>query len=114
VNAQLLTYPSGLKACHKGWWCVERALAWAHLRELLLENEDYRRAQDEGRTLLQAALSSTADLKVSKRELRVRLASQSSPHRTRAIATLCEELNKEKAIFPGSNLRLVYAIQEPS
>jgi transposase len=74
----------------------------------------YRRAQDEGRTLLQAALSSTADLKVSKRELRVRLASQSSPHRTRAIAALCEELTKEKTIFPGSNLRLVYAIQEPS
>ena len=74
----------------------------------------YRRAQDEGRTLLQAALSSTADLKVSKRELRVRLASQSSPHRTRAIAALCEELTKEKTIFPGSNSRLVYAIQEPS
>jgi len=74
----------------------------------------YRRAQDEGRTLLQAALSSTADLKVSKRELRVTLASQSSPHRTRAIAALCEELNKAKAIFPGSNLRLIYAIQDPS
>jgi len=74
----------------------------------------YHRAQDQGRTLLQAALSSTADLKVSKRELRVMLASQSSPHRTRAIAALCEELNKSKAIFPGSNLRLIYAIQDPS
>lgn len=74
----------------------------------------YRRADDEGRTLIQAALASDAGLKVTKRELRVTLAPQSSPHRTRAIAALCEELNKGKAVFPGSNLRLIYAIQKPS
>ena len=74
----------------------------------------YRRTDDEGRTLIQAALASAADLKVTKRELHVRLAAQSSPHRTRAIAALCEELNKRKAAFPGSNLRLNYAIQESS
>jgi len=74
----------------------------------------YRRADDEGRTLIQAALSSAADLQVTKRELRVTIAAQSSPHRTRAIAALCEELNQRKAVFPGSNLRLTYAIQEPS
>jgi transposase len=74
----------------------------------------YRRAGDEGRTLIQAALASAADLKVTKRELRVTLTPQSSPHRTRAITALCDELNKRKAVFPGSNLRLVYAIQEPS
>lgn len=73
----------------------------------------YRRADDEGRTLIQAALASAADLKVTQRELRVAIAAQSSPHRTRAIAALCEELNRRKAAFPGSNLRLVYAIQEP-
>lgn len=71
----------------------------------------YRRANDEGRTLIQTALASAADLKVTKRELRVTLAAQSSPHRTRAIAALCEELNQRKSIFPGSNLRLHYAIQ---
>lgn len=74
----------------------------------------YRRADDEGRTLIQAALSSAADLKVTKRELRVTLAPQSSPHRTRAIAALCAELNRKKTLFPGSSLRLHYAIQEPS
>jgi transposase len=74
----------------------------------------YRRADDEGRTLIQAALASAADLQVTKRELRVRLAPQSSPHRTRAIAALCEELNRRKAVFPGSALRLNYAIQVPS
>lgn len=74
----------------------------------------YYRADDEGRTLIQAALSSAADLKVTKRELRVTLAPQSSPHRTRAIAALCAELNRERTLFPSSSLRLHYAIQEPS
>ncbi len=59
----------------------------------------YRRADDEGRTLIQSALASAADLKVTKRELRVLLAPQSSPHRTRAIAALCEELNQRAAVF---------------
>ena len=74
----------------------------------------YRRADEEGRTLIQAALASAADLKVTKRALRVTLAPQSSPHRTRAIALLCEELNRRKLVFPGSSLRLVYGIQEQS
>jgi hypothetical protein len=74
----------------------------------------YRRVDEEGRTLIQAALASAADLEVTPRELRVVLAPQSSPHRTRAIVALCEELNQAKAIFPGSNLRLTYAIQELS
>jgi transposase len=74
----------------------------------------YRRADEEGRTLIQAALASAADLEVTKRELRVGLAPQSSPHRTRAIAGLCEELNRRKVVFPGSCLRLTYAIQEPA
>lgn len=73
-----------------------------------------RRADDEGRTLIPAALASAADLQVTKRELRVLLAPQSSPHRTRALAALCEELNQSKAAFPGSKLRLICAIQEPS
>ncbi len=81
---------------------------------LRLVEPHYRRADDEGRTLIQAALASAADLKVTKRELRVMLAAQSSPHRTRAVAALCEELNRRKAVFPGSTLRLVYAIQERS
>jgi hypothetical protein len=81
---------------------------------LRLVEPHYRRADDEGRTLIQAALASAADLKVTKRELRVTLAAQSSPHRTRAVAALCEELNRRKAVFPGSRLCLIYAIQEPS
>lgn len=72
----------------------------------------YCRADQEGRTLLQSALASAADLKVTKTELHVTLAAQSSPHRTRAIAGLCQELNQLPTTFPGSHLRLRYAIRE--
>jgi len=72
----------------------------------------YRRAGEEGRTLIQSALASAADLEVTQTELRVTLAPQSSLHRTRAIAALCEELNETNTHFPGSQLRLRYTIRE--
>jgi hypothetical protein len=74
----------------------------------------YRRADDEGRTLLQAALASAADLEVTRQELRVTLAAQSAPHRTRAIGELCQELNTLRTVFPGSKLRLWFGIREAS
>ncbi len=74
----------------------------------------YRRAGQEGRTLIQSALASAADLQVTKTELRLTLAAQSSPHRTRAIAALCQELNQTETLFPGSRLPLRYAIREAS
>lgn len=72
----------------------------------------YRRTEDEGRTLVQSALASAADISVADdvRELRVLLAPMSSPHRTRAIAALCQELTAAAVVFPGTRLRLVYAI----
>lgn len=70
----------------------------------------YRRTEDEGRTLIATALQSAAELALRDGELRVTLAAQSSPHRTRAIAALCEELNKIGACFPGTSLRLRYAV----
>ena len=74
----------------------------------------YRRLEDEGRTLIQSALTSTADLEVTQKELRVLLARQSSPHRTRAIAALSQQLNQTQTTFPGSNLRLHFEIREAS
>jgi len=72
----------------------------------------YQRANDEGRTLIQSAMASAADLEVSQAELRITLAAQSSPHRTRAIAALCEDLNQMRTTFPGSRLRMHYSIRE--
>jgi hypothetical protein len=74
----------------------------------------YKRVEDEGRTLIQSALAGPADLVVTDTELRVVLAPLSSPHRTRALAALCDELDRARIRFPGSRLRLRYAVVSPS
>jgi hypothetical protein len=74
----------------------------------------YRRAAQEGRTLIQSALAAAADLAVTDHELRVCLHPLSSPHRTRAIAALCDELNRSPAFFPGSRLRLHFSTAIPA
>jgi transposase len=61
----------------------------------------YRRAEDEGRTLIQSALTSAADIEVTQDELHVTLAPLSSPHRTHTLAALCEQLNQTTTVFPG-------------
>jgi len=70
----------------------------------------YKRATDEGRTLVQSALASAADIEVTQDELVVTLAPLSSAHRTRAIAELCQDLNSRAACFPGTRLRLRFGI----
>ena len=74
----------------------------------------YKRVDDEGRTLVQSALSGPADLVVTDTELRVALAPLSSPHRTRALAAVCAELDRFGVCFPGSKLRLRFAVATPS
>src|SRR2546428_1894 len=73
----------------------------------------YKRVEDEGRTLIQSALASPADLVVTDTELRLVLAPLSSPHRTRAVAALCDELDRAGIRFPGSRLRLRYGVASP-
>jgi transposase len=80
------------------------------LRELLRPH--YRRWRQDGRTIIQSMLQSSGDLEVHPGELKVILAPQSSPQRTRALAMLCEELNGLSTYFPGSNLRLNFSVQE--
>jgi hypothetical protein len=72
----------------------------------------YKRAEDEGRTLVQSALASAADIEVSETELRILVAPLSSAHRTRVLATLCGELNATATPFPGTNLILRYEVGE--
>lgn len=73
----------------------------------------YARTEDEGRTLIQTALRSSASIEPNKEELLVSLAPLSSPHRSMAIALVCETLNKTETIFPGTNLRLRFSVSEP-
>jgi transposase len=69
----------------------------------------YQRTEDEGRTLIQTVLRSSAAIEPTEDELRVTLTPLSSPHRSKAIRSLCEELNKTQTRFPGTNLCLKFA-----
>ena len=74
---------------------------------------NYARSDEEGRTLLQAAFQSPARLEVADGELRMTVATQSSPHRTVALSALCEQLDALAIPFPGTHLRLRLAVQAP-
>lgn len=73
--------------------------------------DHYARADMEGRTLLHAAFQSPARLEVTTHELRVIIGCQSSPHRTTALAALCQQLDALAIPFPGTHLRLRLAVQ---
>lgn len=71
----------------------------------------YARAGEDGRTLLHAVFQSAARLEVVEDELRVTIARQSSPHRTAALAELCAQVDAQAVLFPGTRLRLRFAVQ---
>lgn len=72
----------------------------------------YSRHEDEGRKLIASAMQLSGSIEVGVGELRVTLEPAASPNRTRAIARLCEELNATQTVYPGTQLRLRYAIRE--
>jgi hypothetical protein len=78
---------------------------------LALLRPHYARVDQEGRTLLHELFSAAGDIRVSDSELNITLAPLSSPHRTRAAEALCEILDKTATIFPGSRLRVRYAVR---
>jgi len=79
---------------------------------LRLLTPHYRRADDEGRTLVQNALASSADLLVTDTMLHVCLTPLSSAHRSAAVAALCEDLNALSVRFPGTKLALRFSVAD--
>lgn len=90
--------------------CIKMVAYQAESDLLALLRPHYARADDEGRTLVSSALQGAADLEIWDGELRVTLAPLSSPHRNRAIATMCEALNAMDICFPGTQLKLRYGV----
>jgi transposase len=78
---------------------------------LALLGPHYRRADQEGRTLLHDVLAAPGDIRVTDRELQISLAPLSSPHRTRAAQALCQMLDQTATTFPGSRLRMRFAMR---
>jgi transposase len=68
----------------------------------------YRNQAKEGRKLIAAALKSPGSIRLRPGEIRVQIARQSSPCRTRAIGKLCEALNQLKPIYPGTTLHIIF------
>ena len=73
----------------------------------------YARVDQEGRTLLHELFVTAGDIRVSDSELHITLAPLSSPHRTHAAQALCEMLDQTATIFPGSRLRIRFAVRPP-
>jgi transposase len=80
---------------------------------LALLRPHYARVDQEGRTLLHELFAAAGDIRVTDRELHLTLAPLSSPHRTRAAQALCEMLDQTETIFPGSRLRMRFAVRPP-
>jgi transposase len=78
---------------------------------LALLRPHYARAEQEGRTLLHELFATAGDIHVSDSELHVTLAPLSSPHRTRAAQALCDMLDQTATVFPGSRLRMRFAVR---
>jgi transposase len=73
----------------------------------------YARVDQEGRTLLHELFATAGDIRVCDSELHITLAPLSSPHRTHAAQALCEMLDQTATIFPGSRLRIRFAVRPP-
>ena len=80
---------------------------------LALLRPNYARSDDEGRTLLHELFGAAADIDVTHSELRVTIGPLSSPHRTLAVKALCETLSNTDTIFPGSPIRMRFAVNPP-
>jgi hypothetical protein len=73
----------------------------------------YARVDQEGRTLLHELFATAGDIRVSDSELNITLAPLSSPHRTLAAQALCVILDQTATMFPGSRLRIRFAMRPP-
>ena len=90
--------------------CIKMVAYQAESDLLALLRPHYERADEEGRTLVTTALQSAADIEVARKKLRITLAPLSSPHRTQAIASMCEALNRMEMFFPGTQLRMQFGV----
>jgi len=80
---------------------------------LALLRPHYARADQEGRTLLHELFATAGDIRVSGSELHIISAPLSSPNRRHAAQALCEMLDQAATIFPGSRLRVRFAVRPP-
>jgi hypothetical protein len=92
--------------------CIKMVAYQAESSLVGLVAPHYRRHEDEGRKLISSAMQLPGTMAVAQGELRVTLEPAASPNRTKAIRELCDQLNATETAYPGTQLRLRYAIRE--
>jgi len=90
------------------WGAQENVFKYVETQLLERIRPHFRPHAKEGRKLIVAALRSPGSIRLQPGQIRVKLAPQSSPHRTRAVAKLCESLNELKPVYPGTELQIVF------
>ena len=75
-----------------------------HMETKLVEllQGSYSNCDDEGRTLIAAALHSSGSLRLEPGRIVIQLEPQAEPRRTRAINAVAAELSRRKVYYPGS------------
>jgi hypothetical protein len=71
----------------------------------------YTRAQDEAYALIREALTTSGDIIPGPGILHIRLDPLTAPRRTRALATLCDQLSTTQTRYPGTDLMLHYEVK---
>lgn len=72
----------------------------------------YWRADEEGRKLLATCFQNSGVLERKDNKLIVTFDPLNSPHRTKALAHLCRELNECEAKYPGTEIVLEYRVRD--
>ena len=73
----------------------------------------YARVDEEGRTLIQTAIQSAAEIEPGTDRLAVTIAQLSSPHRSQAVRAVCAALNKAGVAFPGTTQVMHFRVAGP-
>ena len=76
-----------------------------------LLREHYSRAADEARALLREAMRLPGDIHITGDTLHLRLDPATAARRSRAIASLCNELTATETRYPGTNLKIKYSVK---
>jgi len=79
---------------------------------LNLVRPHYQRADEEGRKLIVSCFHNSGVLEQKDNKLIVTFDPLNAPHRTKALAHLCQELNECETKYPGTELVLEYRVRD--
>ena len=73
----------------------------------------FARNNDEGRAFLKSVFQQPADIIPDKEQriINVKFHTMSTPRANRALKQLCDVMNQESYVYPGTRMKLVFAAQ---